>query len=200
MIRNVKAKFQRKWMERDIIKERLKEKKQEKIQNKVRLESLEKAQVVIQELAKQVQEKIEFKISNLVTLALHTVDESFPEFVVKFVSKRGQTECDLLFKEEGQEQKPLGSSGEGAIDIAALALRIAIWNLKPNRACMILDEPTRSLSEDKQENAGKMIKMLSEKLGMQFIIVSHKEDINKYADKSFVVTKKKGISYLKEKN
>ena len=63
---------------------------------------------------------------------------------VEFVEKRGKTECELWFaqtkeeEEEGNEDgergrevliDPLAGSGGGPVDVAAFALRIAIWSL-----------------------------------------------------------------------
>jgi len=55
------------------------------------------------------------------------------------------------------------------------------------RNVIILDEPLRFLSEDKQERASQMIKELSDRLGIQFIIVTHNATLAGYADKVFRV-------------
>ena len=188
--------YNKRCIQKNLLKRQLKDKKIQKKKKTERVEYLEKAQIVIQELAKNIQNTIEFKISNLVTLALKTVNKDYPEFKAEFVSRRGQTECDLLFVENGHEQKPIGSAGEGAIDIASIGLRIAMWTLNPNRACFILDEPFKNLSADMQEKAGEMLSLLSKKRGLQFIVVSHQEGVNIKADKTFTVSKKKNISVV----
>jgi ABC-type sugar transport system ATPase subunit len=52
---------------------------------------------------------------------------------------------------------------------------------------MIFDEPMRFLSKDLVPKAIEMIKMLSEKLGLQFIMVSHIADFIEGSDKNFVI-------------
>ena len=110
---------------------------------------------------------------------------------VEFIQRRNKTECDLLFVRNGKEIDPLESSGYGAVDIAAFALRVASWSMKipRSRNTIILDEPMRFLSEDRQPFASQMLKELSERLGIQFIIVTHEDILTEYADKIFSVSK-----------
>ena len=67
-----------------------------------------------------------------------------------------------------------------------------------NPKIIIMDEPMRFLSEEYQENASEMIKEISNKLGIQFIIVTHNQTLTAYADKVFEVSIRKGISKVKE--
>jgi len=164
-----------------------------------RAEHAEKARLIFQLVAKKTQENLEFHISKLVTTALAAVFPDNIEFVVRIETRRNKTECDLLFKEFGQEYKPLDGSGFGAVDIASFALRIAFWSLKKNRPTMILDEPFRHLSSDLQGKASEMIKMISEKLNMQIIMTSHQVGIDQCADKMFVVEKQGMFSTVKER-
>ena len=159
-----------------------------------------KARIILQEIAQRTQQNIQQHISSLVTLALTAVERNAPEFVMRFESRRNQTECDLLFSEGSKEQHPLESSGYGLCDIVSFALRIAFWAVRKTAPVMILDEPFRQLSPDYHEAAGKMLKLVSEKLGLQFIIVSHSETVNLAADKVFLVEKnyRTGISTVTE--
>ena len=174
----------------------LKVKQKEVTALKREVRNVEDAIPIIQMVAKDTQEELKFHISELVTLALSAVFEEPYEFVIEFVTRRGKTEADLLFKRNGHTISPMDASGFGAVDIASLALRIAMWNLKRPRSTntMALDEPFHFLSSDLQEKAGIMLKNLSDKLGIQFIIISHIESLPLAADKVFKVTNKKGIS------
>jgi len=165
-----------------------------------RSEHGEKARLIFQAVAKITQKNLEFHISKLVTTALSSVFPDNIEFVVRIENRRNKTECDLLFKEFGEEYKPLEGSGFGPIDVATFALRIAFWSLNKNRATLILDEPFRHLSFDLQTKASEMIKMISEKLNMQIIMISHQVGIDESADKMFVVEKQGMISKVKELN
>jgi ABC-type sugar transport system ATPase subunit len=83
--------------------------------------------------------------------------------------------------------------------VAAFALRIASWSMqKPkSRNVIILDEPLKYLSENYQEKGSAMIKEISQRLGIQFIIVTHEQTLASYADKVFEVSIKKGVSQVK---
>jgi DNA repair exonuclease SbcCD ATPase subunit len=62
------------------------------------------------------------------------------------------------------------------------------------RNTIILDEPMRFLSDDYQEQASKMLKEISDRMGIQFIIITHEQTLSEYADKTFQVKLRKGIS------
>lgn len=159
----------------------------------------EKARIIFQEVAKKTQENLEFHISKLVTTAISSVFPDDIQFVVNIETRRNKTECDLLFREFGREYKPLEGSGFGPIDVAGFALRIAFWSLNKNRKTMILDEPFSNVSPDLQSKVSDMLQMISSKLGIQIIMVSHQEDVNLSANKTFIVSKQGKISEVKEK-
>ena len=82
------------------------------------------------------------------------------------------------------------------VDIASLALRIAVWSIGRTDNVLILDEPiARIQPADLQASAWGVIKELSHRLGLQFIIISNStnngEAIHMVADKEFRVTKQK---------
>jgi len=154
----------------------------------------EQARVILQNIAQKTLQNLEFHISNLGTLALKSVSPDFPELTATITIRRNQTEVDFLFKEFDNEQKPLDSSGYGAVNIVCYALRVSFWSLNKTRNVMILDEPFRDLSPDLQHKASEMVKMIADKYQLQHIIVSHAEDINFSADKTFTVKKVGKIS------
>lgn len=157
----------------------------------------EKARVVVQQVADTIQKDIEEHISNIVTVALASVFEDPYEFKTQFVARRNQTECDMFFIKGGNECDPMDSSGGGALDIASLALRMAIWSIKQTRAIQILDEPMRFLSRDMQSRGSEMIKCLSEKLGIQVIMISHTPEAIEFADRVIQVEQKAGVSKVR---
>ena len=154
----------------------------------------EKARVVIQTTASEIQKNLEYRISNLVTMALAAVFSDPYEFKVEFVERRNQTEADFLFVKRGNECDPLESSGFGAVDIASIALRMAIWSIKKTRAIMILDEPSRDLSRDMQSKASELLKLLSDELGIQMVITSHIPELIECADRVVNVVNENGYS------
>jgi DNA repair exonuclease SbcCD ATPase subunit len=162
-------------------------------------EDIARAIEIIQQVAKLTQQQLEIHISELVTLALEAVFPNPYKMVLKFETRRNRSEADLLLQDEnGNLLSPMDSVGGGVVDVAAFALRIALWSLKRPRprTVMIMDEPFRFLSTDLQDRAGRMIKEISVKLGIQFIIVTHEENLLETADKVFKVFIKDGISSI----
>lgn len=154
--------------------------------------ALERATEVIQTVAKLTQQELEFHISELVTLALRSVFPLPYRMVVKFELRRSRSEADLLLEDpEGNVVSPMDSVGGGVVDVAAFALRVSLWSLqRPRpRPILILDEPFRFLSQDLQPKASQMLHEISRKLKMQFLIVTHEENLVEAADKIFRVEK-----------
>lgn len=183
-----------KYLKKDI--KELENKKKKQIQL---LNDLEKARSIFQAAAKLTQSQLSKRISLIVSNALSAVFPDPYKFVIDFVERRNSTECDLLFEKDGNKRDPMDSCGFGAADIASLALRVAYWKLTKNtRNILILDEPTRALSKDKQKLASLVFKGLSKlEGGLQFIIVTHNPDLAEAADRTFRITQKNRISTIK---
>ena len=152
------------------------------------------AAAFLQSVAQRAQQALEYRVSELVTLALDAV---FPEpyrFVVRFELRRGRTEADLRFERDGAEVDPLRATGGGAVDVAAFALRAAMWSLLRSRAVLVLDEPFRFVSAEYRAAAAAMIREVSERLGVQVVMVTHDAALVGAAARVFRVTQTAGIS------
>lgn len=159
----------------------------------------EQAREIVRVVGLKTQESLQYHISDIVSLALATVFDDPYELKVAFVQRRNKTECDLSFVRQGNEYDPMEASGFGAVDVASFALRVASWSMQHPRthATIILDEPFRCLSSDRQALASQLLKELSTRLKIQFIIVTHQEILMDYADKTFKVQIKNGKSIVK---
>lgn len=200
MSNNHVNKLNEKLSERKFLKKELESWETKKQNNIDRLKHLESARSIIQKAAQTTQSYLSIQLSDIVSNALKAVfqDDAY-EFKIDFVQRRNSTECDLLFTKDGKDMKPLDSCGYGAADIASLALRIAYWKLDGTaRNTILMDEPTRNLSLDKQPLAGQIIKQLSDSLDLQFLIVTHNQALTDSADKVFEVKKHKDYSTIKE--
>lgn len=199
MIQNLRNKLERQKGERDSIEKSLEQTKRKLRDLKMDARNLEKAGEVIKQVANKTQSQLTYHISDIVSMAMEAVFPDDPyELKVEFVQRRNATECDLLFKRGDNEIDPLESSGYGAIDITSFALRIASWSMQQPRSrnTIILDEPFRFLSADKQIKASQMVKEISDKLGIQFIIITHNSDLSEYADKLFNIQQKERVSHV----
>lgn len=197
MLRNS---LERKKGMRDQLKEELVRKRFKMASDEKSLHLHEEAREIIRETGIKTMNQISYHISDITSLALEAVFDNPYRLVTEFVQRRNKTECDLYFERDGNRVDPLAASGVGAVDIASFALRIASWSMnRPHsRNVIILDEPFKCLSDNYQEKASMMLKELSEKLNLQFILISHNPTLSLAADKTFEVSIHKGISKVKE--
>jgi DNA repair exonuclease SbcCD ATPase subunit len=191
---DLRRKLIKQTVEKEILQKNLAETKSSLEKEEMFLDNCQKARTIVQIVAQETQAKVEYHISNLVSMALSSVFPDPYEFSLRFVQRRNKTEADLLFVKDGKEGYPLDMSGGGPIDVASFALRVATWSIKPTRRTIVLDEPGKFISRDLQIKFSEMIKHLSSSLGLQFIIVSHVPEITEAADKIFEVTNKNGES------
>jgi hypothetical protein len=152
--------------------------------------SLEEAQAFIQEVAKSTQETLKFNIVDVVNLA---ISACFPNitFDIDFKILNNRTAVKLLYKKNGYEIDPLEGSGLGLVELTAMALRIALWEIGHTDNVLIFDEPLKSLQpRELQREAFKIIREIADKLKVQFILVANSvgsENILEIADRIFEV-------------
>jgi DNA repair exonuclease SbcCD ATPase subunit len=183
-----------------ILVQQLGERQQAAVSHKSLLDSTEKAQVILQKVAKDTQEKLRYHIEDIVQLALDTCFPDEYEFQVNFEIKRGKTEAKMFFLKDGREVDPMDAAGGGVVDLAAFALRIAAWSLGNTRNVIVLDEPFRFLSKDLQPKAGEILRQLSKRLKLQVLMVTHNTDMIDISDLVFDVRLKDGVSNVTVKD
>jgi len=159
----------------------------------------EKAKEIVIKVGLETQQQLEVKVSDITSMAMETVFPDPYKIELEFVQRRNKTECDIYFVRNGNRSEPLSSSAGGTLDIASFALRIACWTLQIPRKnnTIVLDEPTKWVSKTYRQDTAKMLKEISEKLNLQFIIVTHDPVLTQFADKVFEVSIKNGISTIK---
>jgi hypothetical protein len=163
----------------------------------------EKALAETHIVAKATQSLLEYRVSELVSLAMEGVMPNPYALRLIFEVRRSQTEADLWFERDGELIDPYSSTGGGAVDVAAFGLRCSLWSLmRPrSRKSFILDEPFQHLKgADANRRAIQVVKHVAESLGLQFIIVSDeraaREDIVDGADRVFLFSKPKTKSKM----
>ena len=165
----------------------------------------EQAQAIIQKLSQETQRQLEWHISEIVTLALASTFDNPYIFKAEFVQRRGKTECDLFFERDGFKVDPVAEAGGGAVDVAAFALRVAMWSLvKPRwRNILVFDEPFKNINDKTrrtQERIAEMVKVLSRKLKLQFIIVTMIPELEEMADRVHEFSLVQGKTKIERRN
>jgi len=135
-------------------------------------------------------------------MAMETIFKDPYRINLDFVDRRNTTECDITFERNGHIiSKPKQSSGLGAVDVGAFALRIAAWSIQnpKTRNFLIQDEPFKHLKGERENILViEMVQELSKRLGLQVIMIHDERvpliEIEKGADKVISVSKKCGKS------
>lgn len=149
-------------------------------------------------LLEKCQNDLKTKIENLVTLCLQEIMGDEYGFEIKFENKRGQLESSPRILYNDKSLDPNISVGGGLIDICGAALKVIRWYLDPNRTdpIILMDEPFRHLSRSKQINASNVLNSLAETLGLQFLIITHSEELASSSDIVYKVSKINGNSLI----
>jgi len=166
------------------------------------LDILKEARSIIQNVAAETQEKLEYKISQLSTLALRTIFSDPYTLRISFDQKRGKTEATIFLERNGKTYE-ITEVGGGVIDVTSFALRLSILATRARQTdkILILDEPFKFLSRDLQPFAVAMMRKLNERLKYQIIMVTHNEELIEAGDKKFrVQITKGGKSSVKEES
>ena len=190
MLLKLRQIIERKKGQRDKVISLLSVCKREINQFKEEINFSEQAQIIIQKVAQETQKQLEWHISEIVTLALASTFDNPYIFKAEFVQRRSKTECDLFFERDGFKVNPVAEAGGGSVDVAAFALRIAMWSLAKSRwrNTLIFDEPFKNINDKTRrthERVAEMVKVLSKKLKLQFIIITMIPELEEIADRVF---------------
>lgn len=145
---------------------------------------LEKTSDVLNSLAKTSREKTIGLIETLVTHALRSIWEEPFDFRIETVEKRGVTQDQPKLLKDGVEASIMDGHGGGIVNVVAFVLRlIFILKKKPAlRKVVFLDEPFAYVSANYQPKVGELLRELTEKLGIDMLMVTHQEILESYAD------------------
>ncbi len=148
------------------------------------------ARWVLSEVMRITQSQFKDRIENLVTAAIRSVFDRPFAFHMEFKIQRGKSEClfsvsegDIVYDDIENEL------GGGMLDIIAFALRIVLWSMKNPKSdhVMIADEPFRFVG-DYVGDTGQMLQTLSREMGLQFILITHEEELAEVADRAWRVS------------
>ena len=151
---------------------------------KERIVTVDKARTYFQKVAETTQRDVAETLSVIITSAIRAVfDTDDYRCEINFGTSRNQSDAKLiLVKGEEEIDDPLDSISGGMIDVASFAARVGFIFLKGSRKILIADEPFKGVSEEFKHRCPEMLRLLSEQLGMQFIIISHMKEMIEGAD------------------
>jgi len=158
---------------------------------KAKQEKYIKARYVLNEVSKNTQKRFKERVETLITLAIRSVFERPFEFKIKMEMSRNKFSCFPIVLENENEYVPSEDMGVGILDIISFAFRIVMWSLHSPRPrnFFLLDEPMKFIGKGELlERAVSMIREISERMDLQFIIVTHEPQIAENADKAYGIS------------
>ena len=150
----------------------------------------ERARDLLNQAMLGTQAKIKEFIEEVVSLALSTIYGPEYAFALEYETRRNQVEATPWLVKGAERFSPRDEVGGGVLDVAALALRLALWAIMEPRpsATFLLDEPSKFLSADLQVEFGRMLTELAGLLGSQFVVVTHSPMVAEAAGAAYNVT------------
>lgn len=160
---------------------------------------LEECKFIVQDVSEKAQKKLADTLNTIVTNALATVFTDPYEFKIEIEAKANVVQATPTLIKDGEPYGLKSDVGYGVVDVAALALRVALLSLQKNHNnVLILDEPFTAIGDRDKARACMLLKTMSEELGIQFIIVTHVAEIKEIADLLIEIDRKDNTSFVKD--
>lgn len=113
-------------------------------------------------------------ISELTTTGLnYIINDQNLKFVIKQEQKNNRIAMKFVLEQDGVEGDPLYSYGGGAAVVISLVLRLSIMQRMGLGNLLILDESMVALANAYVPNAASFIRQLSERTGVNILMVTH---------------------------
>ena len=160
------------------------------------LKAMEGLKAVIQQTAKETQDKLRLRFEAIVQACLDAVFPGSYKFMMEFISRRGQVEVDMWLDKDGTRMDPMDSNGGGVVDVMSIALRLCCLTLSTRSRVLLLDEPFGHLRGDARERLGELLAIISERLNVQILMVGDVAG-SLVSGREFKVSKFEGISVVR---
>lgn len=116
-------------------------------------------------------------MSDLITTALnHIIHDQNLKFKIKQEQKNNRISMKFVLEQDGVEGDPLTSYGGGAAVIISLILRISVMQRMGLGNLLMLDESMIALANNYIPNAASFMRELSEKTGVNILMVTHNQE------------------------
>jgi hypothetical protein len=158
-----------------------------------------KARWVLSEVSRLTQGRLTDYIESMVTMAIRSVYDRPYYFLVDFKIQHNKSECffsvyegpekpreemlvDSFFLDKDEEE------GGGLVSVVSFALRVVLWSLEKPRSnnVIFLDEPFSGLGK-LRPRAVRLLTDISHELGIQFIVITHDDELAEMGDAAWRV-------------
>jgi len=150
-------------------------------------QELDKETILLMEYAGQAARELVTKRFNaVVSFALQSVFGEDYTFDTELTVKRNAVSAEfrVMDSKYSEPANPLDSRGGGVVDVISLALRVVMLELFSPRidGPLVLDEPTRHLSDEYSGRAAELLNAISTRTGRQIVLVTHDDILAKEAE------------------
>ncbi len=147
-------------------------------------ETLTDALAVLQELEGAWRRSFESRLSSVVSDGLTAIFGEEIKLEVKSAVKRDATSMQLVLTQGGIEIDDIvGGTGGSLVSVLDVLLKILLLVSAPDlRRVLVLDEAFRMVEARHLPALGQLLRELSQRLDMQFILVSHEAEMLDAAD------------------
>lgn len=129
-------------------------------------------------------------ISDLATSALnHVIDDQSMSLSVVQEHKNNKVHMGFVLNQDGNSGDPLNSFGGGAAVLISLILRVSVMQRMKMCNVLILDESMVALANAYVPNAASFMKELSDKTGVNILMVTHNPEFIQNSHLSYEGTK-----------
>jgi ABC-type sugar transport system ATPase subunit len=163
-------------------------------------ETLTAALAVLQELEGAWRRSFESRLSSVVSEGLTAIFGEEIKLEVKSTVKRDATSMQLVLTQGGIEIDDIvGGTGGSLVSVLDVLLKILLLVSAPDlRRVLVLDESFRMVEARHLPALGQLLRELSQRLDLQFILVSHETELLDAADVVYEVANG-GVKLIKDR-
>ncbi len=188
--------------ENEILKKQVSEIEEEMSQNVRKYGCVKDALKIIEGIALERRNKLKDGICNVVTETIKTLYGDEYRFDMSYEEKnnRSSLEMSVIREYEGNEVKrQMEGFGGGVADSVSVPLKMMVLKGSETGDILILDEAFKHADSDVVERVGEFLKEISNRLGIQVILITHHESILQYAEKGFHLVNNTGEVKVEKK-
>lgn len=141
-----------------------------------------KAALLVQRAADAQRESLRQRFERTVSAALQSTFGGSYGFRITVEEKKNGTHAyfGIISELNREPQDPLFARGGSTVDVCSMALRLAYMGELGIPGPIILDEPSKHVSESYREANAQMIEQLHQITGRQMLIISHDSTLKQY--------------------
>lgn len=165
------------------------------------VEENEQAKIVLQAIEQVQHVQLKEKVEGLVTFALRTIFEREIKFEVEFDARGHQAEARFRVRDERDNALSIRTAhGGGLLVVASFVLRVVVLlSIRPAlRPLIVMDEPFGHVSEQYREKLIEFVRNMAESAGLQFLLVTHLQDLAAIGDKRYRFRLVDGVTVVGE--